>query len=87
MGNRKLTSLINIGKKIEQRLNKIEIFDENDLRKLGAVNAHKKLKESFPNDVLPLCYYLYAFEGALNNTQWDHLSKEKKEELKNALEK
>lgn len=65
--NRDLTDLKNIGKKIAGRLNEVGIFSEDDLRRVGAVSAYSMIKEKHPNETLPVCYYLYSFEGALTD--------------------
>ncbi len=84
--NRKLTELRNIGKKIAARLNEVGIFSEDELQKIGAVNAHKMIKENYPNETLPVCYYLYSFEGALSNKHWDDIGEKKKQALKKAID-
>ena len=80
--NRDLTELKNIGKKIAKRLNEVGIITENELRKVGAVEAHKKIKEKYPDETLPVCYYLYSFEGALKNKHWDAIGEKRKRDLK-----
>jgi len=80
--NRKLTALINIGKKIAGRLNEVGIFSEDELRFTGAVKAHQLIKEKYPAETLSVCYYLYSFEGALSNIHWDKISNKRKMELK-----
>ncbi len=85
--NRNLTELKNIGEKLARRLNEIGIFSESDLRKVGAVKAHKKIKTKYPNETLPVCYYLYSFEGALIGKHWGKLSKNKKQELLKQIER
>lgn len=67
--NKDLTVLKNIGKKIASRLNEVGIFSEDNLRLVGAVGAHRMIKERHPNETLPVCYYLYSFEGALAGKQ------------------
>jgi len=83
--NRKLTELKNIGTKIAVRLNEAGIFSEEELRFYGAIEAHKKIKQNYPNETLPVCYYLYSFEGALTNKHWNEISETKKRQLKNAI--
>jgi DNA transformation protein len=83
--NRKLTDLKNIGKKIAGRLNEVGVFSENDLRKIGSVKAHRTIKMKYPNETLPICYYLYSFEGALRDKHWDDIGAKKKRELKNQI--
>jgi DNA transformation protein len=80
--NRSLTDLKNIGRKIAGRLNEVGIFSENDLRRVGAVGAHRMIKERYPDVTLPVCYYLYSFEGALTDQHWDDIGEQKKGELR-----
>ncbi len=83
--NRKLTDLKNIGNKIAGRLNEVGIFSEEELRFYGAVEAHKMIKKNHPNETLPVCYYLYSFEGALCNKHWNEIEEKKKQELKKGI--
>ena len=83
--NRSQTELKNIGMKIASRLNEAGIHTEEALRAAGPVEAHKKIKENHPDETLPLCYYLYSFEGALCDTHWDAIGEERKRELKRAI--
>ncbi len=85
MQNRKLTELKNIGKKIAERLNEVGIFSEDDLRVFGAVEAHRMIKEKHPSETLPVCYYLYAFEGALCDKHWGEIGDKRKRELKEQI--
>jgi len=80
--NRNLTELKNIGKKIAERLNEVGIFSEDDLRHVGAVGAHRMIEEKHPNETLPVCYYLYSFEGALSDKHWDEISEQTKQQLR-----
>jgi len=80
--NRKLTDLKNIGKKIAGRLNEVGIFSEDELRVVGPVEAHRMIKEIYFDETLPVCYYLYSFEGALNDIHWDEIGEKRKQELK-----
>ena len=83
--NRKLIDLKNIGKKIAGRLNDVGIFSEDELRLVGAAKAHKMIKEKFPDETLPVCYYLYSFEGALCNKHWDDISEQTKRGLQEKI--
>lgn len=83
--NRKLIDLKNIGEKIAARLNEVGISSEDDLRGFGAVGAHRLIKEKYPDESLPVCYYLYSFEGALNDKHWDDIGEGKKRELKDQI--
>ncbi len=83
--NRTLTELKNIGSKIAGRLNEIGIFSEDELRKLGPVQAHRLIKANYPNETLPLCYYLYSFEGALCDKHWNDIGTNRKQQLKASI--
>ncbi len=80
--NRRLTDLKNIGMKIAARLNEVGIFSEAELRIAGAVGAHRKIKQRYPDEALPVCYYLYSFEGALRDKHWDAIGEKRKLALK-----
>ena len=80
--NRRLTDLRNIGKKIAGRLNEVGIFSEDELRRVGAAQAHRMVKEKHSNETLPVCYYLYSFEGALTDKHWDEIGEKRKQQLK-----
>ena len=80
--NNSLTELKNIGKKIAGRLNAVGIESEGDLRRIGAVGAHLLIKAMYPNETLAICYYLYSFEGALNDKHWNEIGERAKQQLK-----
>jgi len=75
----KLSDLPNIGKKLEEQLNHIEIYSFDELKKTGSKNAWLKIKAFDPSACI---HRLYALEGAIENIKKTELSKEKKEELK-----
>lgn len=83
--NRELTDLKNIGSKIATRLNEVDIFSEAELRSVGAIEAHRRIKEVYPAETLPLCYYLYSFEGALTDKHWNDIGEKKKAQLKASI--
>jgi len=85
MQNRNLIELNNIGKKIAARLNEVGIFSEDELRFYGAVKAHEMIKNQYPNETLPLCYYLYSFEGAIKNMHWNDIGESRKHELQQEI--
>jgi DNA transformation protein and related proteins len=80
--NRMLTDLKNSGNKIAGRLKEVGICSEDDLRRVGAVGAHRLIKEKHPNETLAVCYYLYSFEGALTDKHWNELGEKRKQQLK-----
>ena len=79
--NKDLTDLKNIGNKIAGRLNEVGIFSENELRLVGAAEAYQLIKEKYPNEMLPVCYYLYSFEGALIDKHWNEIGEQRKQQL------
>lgn len=79
---RRVSELKNIGKLIASRLNEIGIETEDDLRRVGAIEAHRRIKKNYPDKTLSVCYYLYSFEAALRDIHWDDLSNREKAELK-----
>jgi len=83
--NRRLTDLQNIGKTLAARLNEVDIFSEDELRIIGSSEAHRMIKEKYPNEILPVCYYLYSFEGALENKHWNDIGEDRKKELRNKI--
>ena len=80
-----LIGLRNIGKKLAARLHEAGIQSENDLRAVGAVEAHRRIKALYPDETLPVCYYLYSFEGALTGQHWNEISESRKQSLRRQL--
>ena len=85
--NRKLTELKNIGNKIANRFNEVGLSSEGDLRRVGAMAAHCMIKSKYPNETLPVCYYLYSFEGALCDKHWSEIDEVRKPLLKAEVER
>ncbi|WOO43077.1 TfoX/Sxy family protein [Rubellicoccus peritrichatus] len=79
---RRVSELRNIGTLIASRLHEIGVDTEEDLRSMGAVEAHRRIKDNYPDKTLSVCYYLYSFEAALRDIHWDDLSNLEKEALK-----
>lgn len=75
-----LTELPNIGKTLSEKLQRIGIKSENDLKKIGSENAIIKISTL---DNHGACLnMLYALEGAIQGIRWHNLDKAKKQELK-----
>ena len=74
-----LTSMMNIGKEMAKKLTTVGIDSAEKLTELGSEQAFLKLKEVFPRVCL---VHLYTLEGAIQCTEFHHLSEEKKQELK-----
>ena len=74
-----LTSMMNIGKEMERKLISIGVDSAEKLIELGAKQAFVELKQEYPNVCL---VHLYTLEAAIQNTEFNSLSEEKKKELK-----
>lgn len=74
-----LTSMRNIGKELSRKLTAVGIGSSEELAAAGAEEAFLRLKLAYPNVCL---VHLYALEGALRDIDWNGLSKERKESLK-----
>ena len=79
--NSDLTSLKNIGSTIQKRLQEIGINSKNDLKKMGPVLAYQNIQSKNPDKTIPVCYYLYSLQGALDNKHWDDISQKKRQKL------
>jgi DNA transformation protein and related proteins len=77
-----LIKLPNIGKKTEQHLNEVGIYSKEDLEKVGALNAWRKIKGNYPYKDICICA-LYALIGAIEGICWYELP----EDLKNIYKK
>ncbi|MDE7278424.1 MAG: TfoX/Sxy family protein [Oscillospiraceae bacterium] len=78
-----LSKLPNIGEKVEEQLNAVDIFTYEDLKKLGAENAWLKIQSIDPSACI---HRLLALEGALQGIPKKLLPEERKAELKRFYE-
>lgn len=78
-----LSKLLNIGKKVEEQLNAVDIFTYNDLKKSGAENAWLKIQSIDPSACI---HRLLALEGALQGVPKKLLPEDRKAELKKFYE-
>lgn len=74
-----LTSMINIGREMKNKLVSVGIESSEKLVEVGAKAAFLKLKQKYPNVCL---VHLFALEGAIHNTEYNQLSEATKKELK-----
>ncbi len=74
-----LTSMMNIGREMERKLKSVGIGSAEELMAVGAKEAFARLKEVYPKVCL---VHLYVLEGAIGQTEYNALSKEKRQELK-----
>ena len=76
----KLTSLKNIGKEMEKKLNSVGIMTAEDLKECGSKAAFLTLKSLYSN----LCLvHLYTLEGAVSDIEYNQLPEVVKQNLKN----
>ena len=74
-----LTSMMNIGKEMANKLTSVGIDSSEMLIEVGAKEAFLKLKAAYPNVCL---VHLYTLEGAIHNIEFNCLPEDKKKELK-----
>lgn len=74
-----LTSLRNIGKELERKLKEVGIETAEELKRIGSKEAFARLKLRFPQVCL---VHLYTLQGAIDDLDFNMLSKETKAELK-----
>lgn len=77
-----LTELKNIGQTVAAKLHSLGIVNESDLNEVGSARAYRWLSERYPESHLPVCYYLYSLEGAIQDKHWDDFSESEKAELR-----
>ena len=75
-----LTAIPNIGKILADKLHKVGILNEHDLKTTGSENAIIKIG-TLENSGACI-NMLYALEGAVQGIRWHGLSKDKKQELR-----
>ncbi|KTC63710.1 competence protein TfoX [Pseudomonas fluorescens ABAC62] len=81
--NDELQNLKNLGKTSAQWLHAVGIHSASDLRRLGAVDAYKAVKNRGFRASKVL---LYAIEGALMDVHWNDIPRERKETLNRQLD-
>ncbi|MCL2421964.1 MAG: TfoX/Sxy family protein [Defluviitaleaceae bacterium] len=74
-----LSSLRNIGKEMERKLNAVGIATAEALKKAGSEEAFARLKLHYPNVCL---VHLYTLEGAISDTEYNQLPEDVKGRLK-----
>lgn len=74
-----LTSMMNIGKEMAEKLMAVGIDSSEKLVEIGAKQAFLKVRQEYPQVCL---VHLYALEGAIQDVEFNSLSEDKKKELK-----
>lgn len=75
-----ISKCINIGSKLSSELIDIDITSDNELQKIGSVNALLLLNKK--NNCQGCVNKLYALEGAIQGIRWHDLAVEERSILK-----
>lgn len=76
-----LRGLKNIGPTIADRLETVGLKTVGDLKRIGPAAAFNRVKGAYSDVTIPVCYYLYSLQGALEDKHWDALSESTKSRL------
>lgn len=76
-----LIGLKNIGPTIAKHLAEVGVRTVGDLKSVGVANTYKRVRANHPEVTIPVCYYLYSLQGALDGVHWDDLPSEVKAKL------
>lgn len=74
-----LCSMMNLGREMDRKLRSVGVTCAEELMAVGAKEAYRRLKTLYPNVCL---VHLYCLEGAVEQTEYNCLSREKRAELK-----
>jgi len=74
-----LTSLCNIGKELEKKLNFAGIKTAEELKQTGSREAFLRIKAHYPNVCL---VHLMTLEGAVSDTEYNQLPEDVQKSLK-----
>jgi len=80
--DRPLRGRTNIGPTIAARLAAADVKTVGDLTAIGPAEAYRRVRRRYPARTVPVCYYLYALQGALDGVPWDALSPAVKKRLR-----
>lgn len=80
-----LARMRNLGPISAARLRAVGIDSPEELKRIGAVEAYVKLKESHPFEISVV--FLYALHGAVTDTDWRQLSESTRARLRRGVMK
>ena len=83
MPPRRISELRGLGPTSAKLLARIDIYDEEQLRAIGAIEAFARIRMT--SEFRVSLNLLYALEGALTGQDWRKLSQEQKQSLRNQL--
>ena len=72
----------NIGPTILRRLHDLGVRSVDDIRRLGPGAIYRSLAAANPGRRLPVCYYLYSLQAAVEGRDWRSLSEAEKRDLR-----
>jgi DNA transformation protein len=72
----------NLGRTIRERLAGVGIVTVADIARVGPGSIYRLLSAREPDRRLPVCYYLYSLQGAIDGRDWRTLSDEEKSALR-----
>lgn len=76
-----LRGLTHIGPTIAERLETIGVRTVGDLERLGPAKVFRRLQQADADQTIPVCYYLYALQGALESKHWNRIGAASKRRL------
>lgn len=76
-----LRGMKNIGPTIADRLEQVGLRTRADLAAIGAAQAYLRIKAAHAGKTIPVCYYLYSLQGALDDVHWNELPERTKQRL------
>lgn len=79
-GDDPLAAMRNLGPISAARLRAVGIDSPEELRRVGAVEAYRRLKEGHPFDISLV--FLYALHGAVTDTDWRQLNESTRARLR-----
>lgn len=83
MPPRRISELHGLGPTSEKLLARIDIYDEEQLRAIGAIEAFARIRMT--SEFRVSLNLLYALEGALTGQDWRKLSPAQKQSLRSQL--
>lgn len=76
-----LRGLTNIGPTIADRLEAVGVRTVGDLQRIGPARAFRRLQQAYAERTIPVCYYLYSLQGALEGKHWNDIGQASKQRL------
>lgn len=75
----------NIGPTVAAQLIGVGVRTREDLARLGAAEVYCRLVARSGGKTLPVCYYLYSLQGALDGVHWNDVDSTVKRDLLKAV--